>query len=174
MSESRALSPKDVARLLDAGAQALRAEVAALPAPMLAWHPAPGGWCVKEVIGHLIEADRRGFAGRIRIILASRDPALAAWDQAVVARERRDCERDVEGLLGEFLALRAAGVTLTGGLGAADLERGGQHPKVGYLKVGDLLHEWIHHDRNHLRQILANAQEFVWPSMGAAQGFAGE
>ena len=27
------------------------------------------------------------------------------------------------------------------------------------VRVGDLLHEWVHHDRNHLRQILANVQD---------------
>ena len=37
----------------------------------------------------------------------------------------------------------------------ADLQRGGHHPQVGYLRVGDLLHEWIHHDRNHIRQMEA-------------------
>jgi hypothetical protein len=38
--------------------------------------------------------------------------------------------------------------------------------------VADLLHEWVHHDRNHLKQILANAQSFVWLSMGNTQKFS--
>ena len=56
----------------------------------------------------------------------------------------------------------------------ADLEKSGMHPKVGKLRVGDLLHEWIHHDRNHTRQILAIQQERVHPHMGNAQKFVGE
>ena len=150
----------------------MRAELTALPAPALSWHPGPGEWCVKEVLGHLIEAERRGFAGRIRIILDGDNPSLATWDQVAVARDRRDCERDLPELLGELSGLRDASLALVTGLRHADLGRGGHHPKVGYLRVLDLLHEWIHHDRNHFRQILANVQAFVWPHMGNAQRFS--
>ena len=59
-------------------------------------------------------------------------------------------------------------------MSAADLARGGHHPTVGYLRVGDLLNEWIHHDRNHVRQILANVQAHVWPHMGNAQKFSAD
>jgi hypothetical protein len=60
------------------------------------------------------------------------------------------------------------------GLAPADMARSGRHPKVGELSVGDVVNEWVHHDRNHLKQILSNLQEYVWPQMGAAQGFSGE
>jgi hypothetical protein len=43
---------------------------------------------------------------------------------------------------------------------------------VGHLRIGDLLHEWVHHDRNHHKQMLANVQAFVWPHMGNAQRFS--
>ena len=33
------------------------------------WRPEPGEWSANECVGHLIEAERRGFAGRIRTIL---------------------------------------------------------------------------------------------------------
>jgi hypothetical protein len=36
------------------------------------------------------------------------------------------------------------------------------------------MHEWIHHDRNHLRQLLANTQAYVWPSMRNAQLFSAD
>ena len=167
-----ALTPREAAGLLRATLATLRAESSALPAAALEWHPAAGEWCAKEVLGHLIEAERRGFAGRIRTILANENPKLEAWDQDAVARARRDCERDWRELLSEFSALREESAGLVAGLGAQDLGRGGHHPKVGALRVGELLHEWVHHDRNHLRQILANFQEYVWPHMGNAQRFS--
>lgn len=40
------------------------------------------------------------------------------------------------------------------------------------LQAAELLHEWVHHDANHLRQILANVQAFTWPQMGNAQRFS--
>jgi hypothetical protein len=44
---------------------------------------------------------------------------------------------------------------------------------VGRLTIGDIAHEWVHHDRNHLAEIMANVQAYVWPSKGAAQKFSG-
>jgi len=167
-----ALAPPAVAELLRATAATVRAELSALPAPALSWHPADGEWCVKEVLGHLIECEQRGFAGRIRIILGGDRPQLEGWDQEAVARDRYDCARDWTALNDEFAHLRASSAALVGELKPADLSRGGQHPKVGFLTVGDLLHEWVHHDRNHIRQMLANVQAFAWPHMGNAQRFS--
>jgi hypothetical protein len=70
--------------------------------------------------------------------------------------------------------MRAESVTLVLGLKAADLKRGGQHPKVGWLRVDDILHEWVHHDRNHIKQIHGNVQAWAWPNMGNTQKFSGE
>jgi hypothetical protein len=127
---------------------------------------------MKEVLGHLIETERRGFAGRIEIILAGDSPALEAWDQTAVARARRDDERGWEELIGEFTRMRQDSAARVERLRAQDLARGGHHPTVGFLRVGDLLHEWVHHDRNHIRQMMANVQALVWPHMGNARRFS--
>jgi hypothetical protein len=166
------LTPAAAAELLGAGAAIIRAELSALPPSAASWHPAPGEWCALEVLGHIIETERRGFAGRIRIILSGDRPQLEGWDQEAVAQQRNDCARDASALCGEFTALRAESRALVAGLKSVDLPRGGHHPKVGFLTVADLLHEWVHHDRNHIRQLLANAQAFVWPNMGNAQRFS--
>jgi len=168
----RALTPREAAELLRGALVTLQAESRALPAAVLAWHPADGEWCANEVLGHLLEAERWGFAGRIRVLLESDNPQLDAWDQAAVARARRDCARDWRSLLGEFAALREESAAFVAGLDARAFERGGRHPKVGDLRVRDVLHEWVHHDRNHIRQILANVQAYVWPQMGNAQRFS--
>lgn len=174
MSDAPPLTPAAVAPFLRSTIATLTAEVDALPPEALAWHPAPGEWCVKEVLGHLIETERRGFAGRIRIILAGQEPPLESWDQNGVAAARRDCEHDGRALLGEVTTMRRDSIRLVEGLSAADLARGGHHPTVGHLTVADLLNEWIHHDRNHVRQILANVQAYVWPHMGNARKFSAD
>jgi DinB family protein len=166
------LAPAEVAARLEAAMTSLRAELGGLPDRVAGWHPAAGEWCAKEVVGHLIEAERRGFAGRIRVLLTSDSPALQGWDQNEVARARQDCERPMGLLLDELAGLRDDSAALVRGLTAADLGRGGQHPKVGVLRVGDLLQEWVHHDRNHLKQALANVQAYVWPAMGNSQKFS--
>lgn len=169
---SPALNPKEMAALLRASMEAMRAESAALTEGAASWHPAPGEWCVKEVLGHLIEAERRGFAGRVRDFLAKEDPACVPWDQDAVARERKDCARPLGALVNELGALRADSVKLVEGLPTAALSRAGQHPKVGRLTIGEVVHEWVHHDRNHLKQIVANVQALAWPHMGNAQRFS--
>ncbi len=158
--------------MLEALAVALTAELRALPEAALDWHPGAGEWCVKEALGHMIEAERRGFAGRIRILIAAEDPELHTWDQEAVARERGDCARELSALLAEFGSLREASIALVAGLHEIQLGRGGHHPDVGYLRVRDLLHEWVHHDRNHFRQMLENVQAYVWPQMGNARRFS--
>ena len=167
------LKPQAVAALLHSAGAVIHAELSALPAPVLGFHPAPGEWCAKEVLGHLIECERRGFSGRIHIVLKSdHSPELEGWDQDAVAQARKDCDREWSALYHEFSRLRSASVAQVAGLSAADLARRAQHPKVGVLTVADVLHEWVYHDRNHIRQMLANVQAFAWPHMGNAQRFS--
>jgi hypothetical protein len=90
---------------------------------------------------------------------------------AVVA-ERRDHEKSVAAILDEFAAGRTAGLELVVSLNDADLERHAIHDRVGRVTVQNLLHEWVFHDRNHARQILANGQARAWPAMGNAQRFS--
>jgi DinB superfamily len=166
------LGPREVANALRTTLLAVRVECTGLPPALLRWHPAPGEWCVLEVIGHLIEAEERGFAGRVRTLLAESDPEFRTWDQDAVAQGRRDCERDPANLLAEWTRIREASAALVDGLRHGDLARAGRHPSVGRLSVSDLLAEWVHHDRNHQRQILANVQAYVWPHMGNARRFS--
>ena len=43
----------------------------------------------QNVLGHLIECEKRGFSGRIRVIMqAEASPQLEGWDQDAVARAR--------------------------------------------------------------------------------------
>lgn len=168
-----ALSVAEVAGLLRASAAEIRIEVESLPEEVAGWHPAAGEWCVKECLGHLIEADRRGFSGRVALLLEQDgEPDLEAWDQIAVARARSDCRRGAAELLAEFAQLREEGLRLLSAVAEEDLGRAGQHPSVGRLSIGDVIAEWVHHDRAHLKQILGNVQLRVWEQMGASQLFS--
>lgn len=165
-------SPAEAAALLRASLAAIRAEAGGMSERAASWHPKPGEWCAKEVLGHLIEADRRGFGGRIRQFLEADNPPCIPWDQDEVARARGDCGRSVAALVDELSAVRAEGLRTVDALTAAGLGRRGQHPKVGPLTVSDILHEWVYHDRNHLKQMMSNLQAYAWPNMGNAQRFS--
>jgi len=167
-----------IAGLLAASATIVSTEMAGLGSAAR-WRPAPGEWSASECVGHLIEADRRGFAGRIRRILDAAHgerpalpPDLESWDPPAVAASRRDHLREPAELVDEFVALRADGVTLVRTLTVDDLARSGVHPDVEPLRVDELLGEWVHHDRNHIRQLLAVTQARVWGQMGNARLFS--
>ena len=165
------LDPATIADLLEATAVTVTAEVHALGQAGATWPPAPGEWCANAVVGHLLEADRRGFAGRIRIILAEDEPVLVDWDQPAVAAARDDCAKDLETILDEFLPYRLEAAALMRTLGPAELARVGVHPRVGRLSAAGVAAEWVHHDRNHVRQLLEVGQAIAWQAMGAARKF---
>jgi len=165
-------APAAVARLLASTAAELKSEVDALPEEVRRWHPTPGEWCVNEVVGHLVEAERRGFSGRIRIILDGDNPRLETWDQVAVTGARHDCERPGDEVLAELLAERVLSVELVEGLAEESLKRGGNHVTIGPVTVGELLQEWVHHDRNHLKQVLSNVQAYAWQAMGNTRKFS--
>jgi len=168
------LAPTQVADLLESSAAIVVAELGAL-GDQAGWRFEPGEWSANECVGHLIEAEQRGFAGRIRQILAApadRPATLEAWDPPTVAADRRDDLRPAAELVSEFTTLRADSVVLVRGLTAEDLPRFGHHPEVGPLRVDELLGEWVHHDRNHIRQLLDVTQRRVWDQMGNARRFS--
>lgn len=165
---------KEVASLLSATPKLLRVVLHALPAEVCRWRPEPEAWCINEVVGHIIEADRNGFAGRIQEILAAPvdGQPLKAWDIEGAVIQRRDRQKDGLALLDELEKIRQEGSELVARLQPTDLSRYGRHPLVGELRVVDILHEWIHHDQRHVKQILSNVQAYVWPHMGNAQRFS--
>ena len=168
----RPLAPGVVADLLGAARDHISAELGAMGDTLAAWRPAPEEWSANECVGHIIEADRRGFAGRIRRILAEDGIAEPGWDQVAVAAARRDQARSVSIVLDEFQAGRDEAIVLVRSLVPADLERHAIHARVGRVTVSNLLQEWVFHDRNHIRQLLANTQARAWPGMGNARRFS--
>jgi DinB superfamily len=160
------MSPKEVAARIDAAGTAIEAELGSMSDELASWHPANGEWCVKEVLAHLMLSESHGFAGRIAHILSADEPPLTA-----TGRSEPACGESLENMLAGFRAQRTRSVELVAGLQPWDLDRAGIHERVGRLTVNELLHEWVFHDRAHLRQILANVEVYVWPQMGGAQAF---
>ena len=165
------LAPAHIASLLRAARDHIVTELTAMGDPLGGWRPAPEEWSANECVGHIIEADRRGFGGRIERILAENGVAEAGWDQVGVAAARRDRERPVGAILDEFTAGRDAAIAVVDGLRHEHLDRYAIHAVVGRVTVRNLLHEWVFHDRNHIRQLLANSQARAWPAMGNARRF---
>ena len=166
------LDNEHIADLLESTCALIEAEMKALGDEGCRWHFKDGEWCVNECVGHLIEAEKRGFAGRIRDFIAGRP--TQSWDQVAVEKARKDCDRMSQSLWMEFMGIRHDSIALVRSLTPADMDKGGMHPHVGMLYVRGLLQEWVYHDRNHTRQLLAIQQERVLPFMENSQKFVGE
>ncbi len=160
-----------IVRVLKNTVVVVRQRLMVLPEHAAAWHPAPDKWCIRQIIGHLIEEDKRDFVGRIQAMLEADEPALDVNDENGVARDRQDCDRETGELLDEFDQERGRSIGFLWGLRVSDLERGGIHPKIGRISIGELLHEWIYHDLHHVRQMDANVQSYLWGKLGNLQEF---
>ena len=163
---TRPLTPEEVASLLRATGDSVRSELTGMADDVASWHPKPGEWCVNECVGHIIETEARGFAGRIQRILEVPGRIERSWDQAQVQRDRNDDVRPMAEILESFSDMRAESIKMIEGLMNTDLDKACVHEEVGELRVEDLLHEWVYHDANHHRQLLAVLQAYVWPALG--------
>ncbi|MFM9105914.1 MAG: DinB family protein [Chloroflexota bacterium] len=146
-------------------------ELQGMPEALRQWRPGPGGWSAQEIVGHLVEADLRAFLGRIVLVREEPGALFERWDPDLVAAGRGDNGKDARDLIEEFARIRAVGVSTVRGLTAGDLAIAGRHPEAGDLTIGNLLAEWVAHDRAHLAQIGNVVRAAMLDGMGAAAGF---
>jgi len=97
----------DIVRTLKAQIGPTAALLRAIPESRAGHRYAPGKWSIREVIGHLTDAERI-FAYRALRFARSDDTALPGFDEnAFVANARFD-DRTLASLVDEFAAVRAA------------------------------------------------------------------
>ncbi|HEX2219890.1 MAG TPA: DinB family protein [Gemmatimonadales bacterium] len=107
---------------------------------------APGKWSVKEVLGHLCDAERI-FAYRLLRIARADSTPLPGFDENAYVPPAEFDARPLPHLLREFQALRASTIELVEGLPAAAWERRGQASgksistrAIAYIIVGHVTH----------------------------------
>lgn len=108
---------------------------------------APGKWTIKEVIGHMSDAERVFSYRALRFARADATP-LASFDENTYVRAGRFNDRRVGSLIDEFQSIRAATVHLFRYLSDEELTRTGVasgNPisvrALGYIIAG--------HERHH-------------------------
>ena len=148
-----ALTTRETADRLDAGARVFEALVAGLSDEAWRWKPAPDQWSVLEVVAHLADEESEDFRRRVDLTLHHPGEAWPAIDPERWAVERGYLGRDPAAELERFLVERLRSTDWLRGLDAPDLERAHEHPRLGRLTAGDLLTSWLAHDLIHVRQI---------------------
>jgi hypothetical protein len=110
---------------------------------------AEGKWTVKEVIGHVCDAERI-FAYRLLRIARGDETPLASFDENAYVPAGEFGTRTLESLLEEFAAVRAATIALVAGLPDEAWSRSGTASDaavsaraIAYIIAG---HELHHHE----------------------------
>jgi len=144
--------------------QALAALLTPVDPSALAERPAPGEWCVLEVIGHLIATDSGAFRDRIKAIMAG-EPEISQFDPWDAINNRDFTVDSVESLVDELASQRQTSAELIQDLDQSDLQRSASYGDYGEFAVGDFVHEWPFHDQDHLKQIVDNLKPYYLRAM---------
>jgi len=133
----------------------LRGLLSGLPEPWLTANEGPETFSPRDVVGHLIHAEKTDWIPRTRIILKDGESrTFDPFDRTGFGDELRAAT--IESLLSEFDERRAESLRVLDGLSIRpdQLALKGRHPGFGAVTLGQLLATWAVHDLNHIGQIV--------------------
>lgn len=110
---------------------------------------APGKWSVREVIGHVVDAERVFTYRALRFARADAT-ALPAFDEVAWGASSNADQRPIAEHAAELATVRAASLALFGGFTPAMFARAGSAGGHN-VTVGALLYVTIGHERHHVR-----------------------
>ncbi len=137
----QAATPKKIERLLKGASPA-----------KLRKRPAPGKWCVAEILAHL--ADVEIVVGwRVRSILGAPGMPIQAFDQDAWVEAGQYSKRNPRASLMQLRAVREANLALYKSLSPEQWKRYGIHSERGQESVEHIVRMMAGHDLNHVQQI---------------------
>jgi uncharacterized damage-inducible protein DinB len=122
--------------------------LAAVPEPRGSFRYAPGKWSIRELVGHLADAERI-FGYRLLRIARGDRTALAGWDEAVYAQTAGFDARELRELADDWTAARDSTIALVQGLPDDCWERRGTANNAG-VSARALLYIILGHAEHHL------------------------
>lgn len=149
---ARALGADDPLAAMAETPDRLRKLLKGLTERQLAQKPAPGKWCIKEIVAHL--ADGEVILGsRYRFVAAHERPTLPGYDQDAFARNLGPLNARTVDLVDDFAMARAVNLGLFERLPADAFDRVGLHAERGEESIRSMVAMYAGHDRHHLAQI---------------------
>ncbi len=153
---------EDPLTLLQAQAAELSAALAPLTEAQTLLRYAPGKWTPKEVLLHLIDAERVFTYRALRFARADAQD-LPGYDQDAFVANSEANHRSLSDLLTEYAAVRAATCAFFGSLSVEQLDRAGR-ANGGPATVRAWLYIIVGHERHHLNLF----SERYWPLLTGA------
>lgn len=139
--------------VLTAQSEEFRALLAGLSEPGADFSYAPGKWSVRQLLGHINDAERV-FGTRAMCIARGERQDLPGYDQDEYAAEATMKSRTVDSLVREFEFLRAANLEMLSGLGDGEWRRAGRAngSPVTVRAIAWILAGHLHHHMSVLRE----------------------
>lgn len=154
----------EIAATLESLPAVLRTLLAPYDHATVTARPAPGEWCVLEVVGHLITCDGGAFRDRIDAI-AGGATEVPGFDAGAALAARDPMNATLDELLDELTAVRAGSVDFVRALDPECLSSTAPYGEHGTFAAADFVLEWPFHDQDHIRQILDAVQRHYLPHM---------
>ncbi len=136
-----------------------------LPGDLLAQTPAPGEWSAIECLQHSINAEYM-FQSRLDAFREGRD--LQAFDPS---QGMKTIHQPPLELAREFARRREESLLMLETITTEDFDRKSQHPELGLVTLGEMLHQWAAHDLNHIVQAERALMQPFLHGCGAWQKF---
>jgi uncharacterized damage-inducible protein DinB len=150
------MTPAELKKHLDqaeASPRQIAAAVSGLSDKVLRYKPAPGTWCILEILGHLADIEIV-YAYRLRQMLADKNPTIAPMDQDDWARHLGYMEAPPAELLAQYGLNRHATLRLLRRLQPEDLKKSAHHPELqADVSVAEMIEKMSTHGQNHEEQI---------------------
>lgn len=129
------------------------AAISGLSDRVLRYRPAPGKWCILEILAHLADMEIL-YAYRMRQMLADKNPLIAPIDQDAWARNLGYLESSPAELVALYGLNRHATLQLLRRIKASALEKSAQHPELQRaVTLAEYVGMMSRHGPNHLAQI---------------------
>ena len=126
-----------------------------VPSRLVRRRPAPGKWCVAEIMAHLADAEL-AIGWRFRNMIATPGVRLQWWDEQLWSEACRYSRIPIMQSLAVFRSLRAANLALLHRVPRRQWESCyGVHDKFGRQTVLEFVTLTAAHDLNHLLQVAA-------------------
>ena len=109
--------------------------------------PAPGKWCVREIVAHLADCEVV-WGWRLRQVLGEKHAVIQPFDQDSWARVYD--AYTFEEAWATFKALRAWNVAFVGALTEEEKAKGYTHPERGEERLWTIVEIMAGHDLHHL------------------------
>ena len=114
--------------------------------------PAPGKWCIKEIVAHLADSEVV-LGSRYRFIGAHDRPVLLSTDQDAFVERLGPMNAKAADLADDFAMARAVNLGLFERLPKEAWDRVGLHTERGEESIRSAVAMYAGHDRIHLAQI---------------------